>query len=198
MTNLAQRATVVVVALSTVMVAGRVNAQDDSTAADGPRNATIALRVFNYASLSQDVLNVATKRVSLVFERIGVRIVWVDGGPALHILLLSRDIAEKKISSNRITHGVLGQAHLSGKRASIFCDRIAATPGGLTFFSISLGDVIAHEVGHLLLGANSHSRTGIMRANIDVRGLLLQSFDETQARTIRMRLLEPTAFTARR
>ena len=30
-----------------------------------------------------------------------------------------------------------------------------------------LGDVIAHELGHLLLGTNSHSPTGIMCANWD-------------------------------
>ena len=30
-----------------------------------------------------------------------------------------------------------------------------------------LGDVIAHELGHLLLGTNSHSPVGIMCANWD-------------------------------
>jgi len=28
-----------------------------------------------------------------------------------------------------------------------------------------LGHALAHEIGHLLLGPNSHSRTGIMRAH---------------------------------
>jgi hypothetical protein len=32
-----------------------------------------------------------------------------------------------------------------------------------------LGRVIAHEIGHLLLGSNSHSAHGLMRASWDVR-----------------------------
>jgi hypothetical protein len=30
-----------------------------------------------------------------------------------------------------------------------------------------LGDVIAHELGHLLLGSNAHSSSGIMAAELD-------------------------------
>ena len=88
---------------------------------------------------------------------------------------------------------MLGQAHATSGRASIFCDRIAATPGALLYFAIPLGDIIAHEVGHLLLGANSHSPSGIMRPHVDVRALPLQSFEKTQARTIRTTLMELTA-----
>ena len=40
-------------------------------------------------------------------------------------------------------------------------------------FAIALGDVIAHEVGHLVLRTNSHSRCGIMRANVDVHAIQL-------------------------
>lgn len=187
MTNVARRAVVAVIALGTVMVSGRANAQD-------ARDSTIVLHAVNYAVLAPRVLDTAKARVASIYEAIGVRIVWVDGEVSpeqredrrlhLSILLLSREMAQKKISNNRIEHGVLGQAHVPGRRASIFCDRIAATPGGLRHFSISLGDIIAHEVGHLLLGANSHSRSGIMRAHIDVRALHPQSFDETQARVI--------------
>ena len=88
---------------------------------------------------------------------------------------------------------MLGQAHPPSGRASIFCDRIATMPGAPTYFANPLGDIIAHEVGHLLLGANSHTRSGIMRPNTDVRALPLQSFEKTQARTIRTTLMELTA-----
>ena len=53
-----------------------------------------------------------------------------------------------------------------------------------------LGHAVAHEVGHLLLGANSHSSAGIMRPvwrTVDeewmVKGALL--FDAGQARRMR-------------
>lgn len=203
MTKAGRHATVALVAAAAMMVAGRASAQDEPIAATAEREATIVLHVVNYAALSGDVLDVAMARVAMVYERIGVRIVWVDGERSaeqrqddrlhLSILLLSRDMAEKKISADGINDGVLGQAHVSSGRASIFCDRIAATPGALLHFSISLGDVIAHEAGHLLLGANSHSRSGIMRAHTNVRALHLQSFDKTQAGTIRTSLMEPKA-----
>lgn len=202
MTKAGRKATVALVVAAAMVVAGRANAQDEPTTAPGLQDATIVLHVVNYAALRRDVLDVAMERVESVYTPIGVRIVWADGersaeqrqGKRLHlnILLLSRDMAEKKISAEGIKDGVLGQAHVSGGRASIFCDRIATTPGALQYFPIPLGDIIAHEVGHLLLGANSHSRSGIMRAHVNVRALPLQSFDKTQAGTIRTTLMEPT------
>ena len=145
----------------------------------------------------------AKARVERVYESIGVRIVWVDSDEAvrdlrdgrlhLTVVLLSGDMARKKISAEGLEGGVVGQAHLLSGRAYIFCDRIAPKPGRPRFFAIPLGDVIAHEVGHLLLRENSHSQTGIMRTAVDMHAVHVQSFDTTQANTIRARLIELTA-----
>jgi hypothetical protein len=48
-----------------------------------------------------------------------------------------------------------------------------------------LGRVLAHEVGHLVLPVHSHSTTGIMRADLDVRATL-PGFTPEQGDTIRM------------
>ena len=82
--------------------------------------------------------------------------------------------------------GVLGAALLCGDgefaiTASVFFDRVqrltweklyGATEGIFAHHlsldicnSVILGVVMAHEIGHLLLGTNSHSRRGIMRPN---------------------------------
>jgi hypothetical protein len=161
---------------------------------------TMVLHIINYAALSLDVLDEAKARVASVYKVIGVRTVWVDsersadqhqdGRLHLTILLLSRDMAEKKISAEGIKDGVLGQAHQPSGRASIFCERIGTMPGAPTYFPIPLGDVIAHEVGHLVLGSNSHSRSGIMRTHTNVHTIHLQTFDEAQARTIRTVLMK--------
>jgi hypothetical protein len=175
--------------------------------ATGPGQPTIVLHVMNYAALSRDVLHETMARVASVYTGIGVRTVWVesersaeqrqDGRLHLTILLLSRGMAEKKIAAEGLKDGVLGQAHQPSGRASIFCERIAMMPGAPTYFPIPLGDVIAHEVGHLVLGTDSHSRIGIMRANANVHAIHLQTFDEAQARTIRTVLTKLASTTAR-
>ena len=139
MANAGRKATVALVAAVAIMMVGRVSAQAEPVAETGLRDATIVLHAVNYAALSRDVLDVAKARVAKVYELIGVRIEWVDGEVSLEqrqdgrrhlsILLLSRNMAEKTIKANGIEDGVLGRAHVSGGRASIFCDRIAATPG---------------------------------------------------------------------
>jgi hypothetical protein len=190
-------ALVVVLAMT---VAGRASAQTEPIVATGRGELTIVLHVVNLAALSRGILNKARDRVAKVYEGIGVRTVWVDSekpagkrqGDSLHltVMLLSRDMAEKKISAEGLSDHLLGQANLPSGRAYVFCDRIATMPGAPTYFSIPLGDVIAHEVGHLVLRTNSHSRGGIMRANVDVHAMHLQSFDKTQARTIRATLMD--------
>jgi hypothetical protein len=198
----------VLVAIGMAGTARAAQAQPASPmAATGQDQPTIMLHVMNYAALSRDVLEETMARVARVYTVIGVRTVWVESersadqrqnGPLrLSILLLTRDMANKKIAAEGLKDGVFGQAHQPSGRASIFCDRIATTPGAPTYFPIPLGDVIAHEVGHLVLGTNSHSRSGIMRAHANVHTMHLQTFDEAQARTIRTALTTLASTTER-
>jgi hypothetical protein len=53
----------------------------------------------------------------------------------------------------------------AGTLATIFADRVEALAGEARVDSSSLlGRVIAHEIGHLLLGTTRHNRHGLMRA----------------------------------
>jgi hypothetical protein len=54
-----------------------------------------------------------------------------------------------------------------------------------------LGAVVAHEIGHLLLGPNSHTRSGIMKPGFDtndVPGVMLSvlRFDDRQSEALRV------------
>jgi hypothetical protein len=51
-----------------------------------------------------------------------------------------------------------------------------------------LGDVMAHELGHLMLRPPGHSLDGIMRPNVPVRPRSLDTFTKSQAREILLRL----------
>jgi hypothetical protein len=54
-----------------------------------------------------------------------------------------------------------------------------------------MGRVTAHEIGHLLLGTNSHTVSGLMQAKWDLRRLHLTDwqFTSADAAKIRSRLL---------
>jgi hypothetical protein len=60
-----------------------------------------------------------------------------------------------------------------GSHAWIFCDLLkdAAAQSGVNQ-SLLLGAVMAHELGHLLLSTDSHSTSGLMRANWSSEELL--------------------------
>jgi hypothetical protein len=50
--------------------------------------------------------------------------------------------------------------------SSVFYDRVSGlAQGGSATLPVLLGRAMAHEIGHLLLGESSHSRTGIMRGS---------------------------------
>jgi hypothetical protein len=77
-------------------------------------------------------------------------------------------IAEHSLNLNELT---MGASYLSadgtGCYADLFYDRarlIYETSPSQVSVATILGHGIAHELGHLLLGTNSHAPTGIMRA----------------------------------
>ena len=54
-----------------------------------------------------------------------------------------------------------------------------------------LGCALAHELGHLLLPVNAHTRDGIMRANWDANSVArsgVPGFAPEQARLLRLRV----------
>jgi hypothetical protein len=166
-----------------------------ATAADAPERATIVLHVDDFTSLLPAVLNTAEEVTRGVFARAGVRIVWLNGREkqpglesALHlrVLLLSRAMAEQKIAADAVGDGVVGQAAKACGRAYIFSHRVIALASqNKHHLGRILGRVLAHEVGHLVLPDNSHSRTGIMFAAFDPRPNTDVTFTPEQAAAMR-------------
>jgi hypothetical protein len=177
-------------------LAGRVSGNDEIAPTEQPEP-TIVMHIANYAGLSPKILDVAKARVAGVYKVIGVRAIWEESWEAvsrfengrLHVtvLLLPRDRRPKENSVGEKTADLLGAAHMPSGRAYIFYDRIAAMPGPPT--ALALGDVIAHEVGHLVLRENRHSPSGIMRASLAGGPIYLQSFNGEESRAIRTSLM---------
>jgi hypothetical protein len=77
----------------------------------------------------------------------------------------------------------------------VYADRVAALAGGTDADRVSLlGLVIAHEIGHLLMGTNRHSTPGLMRAawshrEVRENAAVDWQFSDEDAQTMR-RLIE--------
>jgi hypothetical protein len=95
-------------------------------------------------------------------------------------------MARRMITKARVADDVLGQAARPTGRAYIFTHRV--TEIGVQYgrdFAWVLGQVLAHEVGHLVLPTYSHSSRGIMRAGLIVRSTTNQLFTTEQGAAIR-------------
>jgi hypothetical protein len=63
--------------------------------------------------------------------------------------------------------------------ATEFADRVATLAATLeTDASVVLGRAVAHEVGHLLMGTQAHSASGLMRATCSNETILANRVDD--------------------
>jgi len=140
--------------------------------------ATTTVLVYNHAHVSPGVLSAAEHEAGRILSAAGVRVIWLEcpmpsitaspGGPCLRPLE-STDIMLRVLPSpirSYFKADVFGFA-IGPILASVYYDyaaRLALTQYTEFDTHIILGCVIAHELGHLLLGLNSHSSKGIMHS----------------------------------
>jgi len=159
-------------------------------------NLTIELHVYDYAGVEGSELARAQTEAIRVLQQIGIAVTWVkcvvpgtdgthakacpsaDGQvPALVLRILPRAMAERATRDQSL----LGFAQLAedGAPASVafvFYHRVESLAVELRCArGVILGYALAHEVGHLLLGTNSHAPNGIMRARWTEKELRLAS-----------------------
>jgi hypothetical protein len=150
----------------------------------------VTVRVYNYAHISPRTQAEATREATKIFSEVGVETLWLDcrlsmadfhgdmacQEPFRPTDLVLRILPQCKTKAYRdVTFGVSLPSVEEDERgfiANIFWDRIEELTKWhhLGQFQI-LGLVAAHEIGHLLLGLNSHSSMGIMRANWNQKDL---------------------------
>jgi hypothetical protein len=136
--------------------------------------ATITVLVYNHSQASSTVLAGAEREAGRILDAAGVRAVWLDclaSDPAAdpqglcHKAREPIDVVLRVLRSdvrNRLHDPLWGFA-FPPSLASVsygYTVRLATTADAIP---IILGCAIAHEVGHLLLGPNSHSAAGIMQ-----------------------------------
>lgn len=162
--------------------------------ADTDDLAMVIVRLDNLAAVPVDSLRFAENRAAEVFTRIGARVRWIDQEAARRegiqapftLVLVNAVVAVPRVT---LLVDALGFADLTVRRAHVFYDRVEALNLGASRSIASiLGDVMAHELGHLLLPLPGHARDGIMRPGINVNKWALETFTPSQAQAIRSRL----------
>jgi|SRR5437588_1964122 len=126
---------------------------------------TVTLQVQNRAHVADDVLAQAQAEVTRIYARAGVNAVWAN--PAqVRVIILTREASDLVNPIKDAMGFAPGSEVRRGRVAYILAYRVddVAQAHGMDRAAL-LGAAMAHEVGHLLLSINAHSKTGIMRAD---------------------------------
>ena len=131
----------------------------------------MGIRLSNTAGVPQWTLAHARELVAGVYARAGVEVVW--GGqteaatPDVQLTVILTSKPPLTSTNNADVLAVAVAAHTGrGRLAYVVWPRVEAFADAKRVQAARvLGRVIAHELGHLLLGHNAHSDEGIMRAH---------------------------------
>jgi hypothetical protein len=171
----------------------------------------VSISVHDYANVPTPLLAAAEDQAREIFRRAGLETVWLNCSPKLereklepgscyfsdttHLTLKISPHAMNAKVRDRIE--VLGTAYPDEKGAGyfayVFYDRIQELAQRRRLGHALLADVMAHEIGHLLLGSTSHSPSGIMCAHWNYEQLRnvsegAMAFVPAQSRIMRDRL----------
>jgi hypothetical protein len=132
----------------------------------------VQLIVMNQAELPDDVLGEAQQEMRRIYAAAGLRLVWNDDAEAPGHARLQMNLVRKTLGKAARVRDVMGIAARpdrgKGTVAYVFVTRIDdfARQHHIPFPEM-LALVMAHEAGHLLLSAHSHSDTGLMQGRWD-------------------------------
>jgi len=175
-------------------------------ASEANNAASITVLVFNFRQAPAQTLAKAEKEAGRILEQVDVSVTWRDcstgnepcrkGPGRVFVLAMMAGPVQNKFADTISGYAVL-PAHL----AAVYYDYLPRIPGeerDKNDTALILGCVIAHELGHLLLGAHGHSIAGIMQAywGIEQTRLALMSqlsFLPEEARLMHAETLPPEA-----
>jgi hypothetical protein len=140
----------------------------------------VTVNIYNDAGVAEPILAESRREATRIFQRAGVKIIWLDcsrpegesmGRSACQTPMNRSHLAVRIVPwSSKSGDVVFGQAFLAsdgeGAYSDVFYDSVTKLHEEWhARISVLLGHVIAHEIGHLLLGTSAHSWVGIMRSH---------------------------------
>src|SRR5262245_40600651 len=194
-----------------VVLAGIGGALLPSQAIGGPvTQPPLIIRVYDSAGLAPDRLATAQHAVLAVLKPAGIDITWRDcrrphpnapdlscNGPLEVSEVIVRIVhAGSTQGDDRLGYSSVDVQHHADCLATVFADRIEAMAGRTQSDpGTLLGHVMAHEVGHLLMGTSRHSPAGLMRERwsdneVRRRSPIDWQLTRTDAKDVRVGLLE--------
>jgi hypothetical protein len=147
-------------------------------ASAGDPTPTIRVRVDNYTQASPAILAGAEREASRILGKAGLTTVWLDC-PVGHSTAVPQDPCREPLEATDIVLRVISESTQNKFQDTVFgfavhpvlasvyyeyAMRLAKSDDAEFELPVILGCVIAHEIGHLLLGQNSHSAAGVMQA----------------------------------
>ena len=169
-----------------------------------PVRIEVVARVYNTARVAPLITDVALATATRLMNARAIGVAWRNCDvPNACATVPAREFVIRLVRSRKTTTDgspfVLGEASIdasqrAGVLATIYVDRVERMAELSEADSAwLLGRAIAHELGHLLLATNSHSPTGLMRAqwtSQEIRGNLTPDwvFTQKDSEAIRRRL----------
>ncbi len=178
----------------------------------------IEVLIYNYAHVAADVLARAEGEAGRIYQRAGIETEWQDcplspaeaerypacqslPGPTRFALrLMPRPMAERRKEDPMVFgFALFPEDGGFGTVVNVYSDRAAELAKGReSAHAVILGHLMAHELGHLLLGTGSHSQTGLMHVPWHKKELELiaqgsMMFMPWQAEQIRSQVRERSA-----
>jgi hypothetical protein len=183
----------------------------NASAQDSENVLTVRVRVDDNAHVSRTDLAKAQAQTTTAYRTAGFGVVWSAASPdagwestafpsvEVRVVMVPRDMAEKKCREEGLGVDVMGVAisgvtDARGRIAYVFYDRVErAAIAHRVPIARGLGHVMAHEIGHLLIGVNSHSGHGLMSQEWNPREQQVQTFTSSQVQIIRNRFITTPA-----
>jgi len=175
------------------------------TTAESP---TLTIRLYNHTAVPAELLHAAADVGRQIFSHAGLNTVWVicgssperAGHPSCHespgksvlrVNVLNREMSAK-VGTLPEAFGVAFPSERGfGLVAAVFYHRVVELERDWGWDGdLLLGHILAHEIGHLLLGFSSHAQRGIMSASWEQVELIqaeqgTMNFHKAQARKMR-------------
>jgi hypothetical protein len=177
----------------------------------------LTVRVYNYTHLSDNEIVKAEVVARRIFRKAGVGIIWIHcamergeeyrfpecrnprSESDIILQVVPQSMENRSLSAEAFGYALQASGGLPSRHAYVFFHRVeqAVRNSQRTSRAVSqpslLGHVVAHEIGHLILGPNSHSNHGVMKAGWSQKELQEMEigqlvFAAEQAKVIRGRL----------